>query len=101
MLVISIDPYCCQTEWDDGCRDGCGDGTDVPSYIDELSVFPNPTQGVVTVQAPNGTLTTVFNAVGQKVITTSDKRIELPTPGVYTLVINYKGRVIKETIVRQ
>ena len=79
----------------------CGDGiTDVP-YIDELSMFPNPTQNVVNVQAPNGTLTTVFNAVGQKVITTSDKRIELPTPGVYTLVINYKGRVIKETIVRQ
>ncbi len=103
--VITIDPYCCQTEWDEVCVEMygyCGDGiTDVPSYIDELSVFPNPTQGVVTVQAPNGTLTTVFNSVGQKVIMTSDKRIELPTPGVYTLVINYKGRVIKETIVRQ
>ena len=36
-----------------------------------------------------------------KVIETSDQQIYLPTPGVYVIMANYKGRIKRETIVRQ
>jgi len=103
--VITVDPYCCQTQWDDVCvemYEYCGDGiTNVPMYLNDINVFPNPTQNAISIQAPEGTITTVYNSIGQKITTTSEKRITLPTAGVYTVVINYKGRVIKETIVKQ
>jgi hypothetical protein len=80
----------------------CGDGiTNVPMYLNDINVFPNPTQNAISIQAPEGTITTVYNSIGQKITTTSEKRITLPAAGVYTVVINYKGRVIKETIVKQ
>ena len=103
--VISVDPYCCETGWDNVCvemYEYCGNGiTNVPMYLNDISVFPNPTQDAIRIQAPQGTITTVYNSVGQKITTTSEKRITLPAAGVYTVVINYKGRVIKETIVKQ
>ncbi len=103
--VITVDPYCCQTQWDDVCvemYEYCGDGiTNVPMYLNDINVFPNPTQNAISIQAPEGTITTVYNSIGQKITTTSEKRITLPAAGVYTVVINYKGRVIKETIVKQ
>ena len=103
--VISVDPYCCEIGWDDVCVEMygyCGDGiTNVPSYVDQVRVYPNPTRDYINIQAPEGTLTTVYNSMGQKVLMSSDSQIELPAAGVYTVVVNYKGRVVKQTIVKQ
>jgi len=103
--VITVDPYCCEVGWDDVCVEMygyCGDGiTNVPSYVNEVRVYPNPTRDYINIQAPEGALTVVYNSIGQKVLMSSDSQIELPATGVYTIVVNYKGRVVKQTIVKQ
>ena len=103
--VISVDPYCCEVSWDEVCVEMygyCGDGiTNVPTHMDQVRVYPNPTRDYINVQAPEGTLTTVYSSTGQKVLMTADTQIELPAAGVYTVVINYKNRVFKQTIVKQ
>ena len=43
----------------------------------------------------------VFDARGRFVATTRGSTVELPSPGMYVLMANYKGRIKRETIVRQ
>ena len=44
---------------------------------------------------------TVFDASGRKIAHGSVTTVDLPSPGVYVIMANYKGRVKRETIVRQ
>ena len=104
--VITVDPYCCETEWDAVCIEQyeyCGQQV---SSVDLavrslLHFYPNPTRGEVRVQAPIGTIITIIDASGRKIIETQDNMIYLPSPGVYVIMANYKGRIKRETIVRQ
>ena len=104
--VIEVDPYCCEVGWDAPCielYEYCGNQT---SSIDVavqslLHFFPNPTDGEIRVQAPVGTVITIVDASGKKIIETEDTRIHLPSAGVYVIMANYKGRIKKETVVRQ
>lgn len=104
--AITVDPYCCETAWDGVCvelYDYCGDET---SYIDIavqslLHFYPNPTNGDIRVQAPVGTVISIVDASGRKIIETQETNIHLPAPGVYVIMANYKGRIKKETVVRQ
>ena len=104
--VIEVDPYCCETAWDAVCEemyDYCGAGVtsvDV-SVRSMLHFFPNPTRGLVNIQAPIGTVITLFDARGRVVQTTTGNTVELPVAGPYVIMANYKGRIKKETIVRQ
>jgi len=104
--VIEVDPYCCETAWDAVCAemyDYCGAGvTSVEMAVRSLlHFFPNPTAGVVNIQAPVGTVITLFDARGRVVETTTGNTVELPSPGPYVIMANYKGRIKRETIVRQ
>jgi hypothetical protein len=104
--VISVDPYCCESDWDGVCvelYEYCGQTVSSVDLIVEsmLHIFPNPTSGVVNIQAPVGTIVKIFDAVGKEVMTTSNNRVELPTSGVYTIVANYRGRIKIERILRQ
>ena len=104
--VISVDPYCCESDWDGVCvelYEYCGQTVSSVDLMVEsmLHIFPNPTSGVVNIQAPVGTIIKIFDAVGREVMTTSNNRVELPASGVYTIVANYKGRIKTERIVRQ
>jgi len=104
--VIEVDPYCCETGWDSPCVDLYQYCNNETSSIDLtvqslLHFFPNPTAGEIRVQAPIGTLITIIDASGRKIIETQDTRIYLPSPGVYVIMANYKGRIKKETVVRQ
>ena len=104
--VIEVDPYCCETAWDSVCEemyDYCGAGvTSVDMAVRSmLHFFPNPTQGLVNIQAPIGTIITLFDSRGRVVQTTTGNTVELPVAGPYVIMANYKGRIKKETIVRQ
>ena len=103
--VIEVDPYCCETAWDEVCAqmyEYCGDGvTSVDLVRSSIDIFPNPTAGMVHVQAPAGTVITLFDARGRVVETTTGNTVELPSPGPYVIMANYKGRIKRETIVRQ
>jgi hypothetical protein len=104
--VIEVDPYCCETSWDAVCEemyDYCGEGvTSVETMVrSALHFFPNPTSRLVNIQAPIGTIITLFDARGRVVETTTGSTVELPSPGPYVIMANYKGRIKRETIVRQ
>ena len=103
--VIEVDPYCCETSWDAVCEemyDYCGEGvTSVEMMRSALQFFPNPTSGLLNIQAPVGTIITLFDARGRVVSTTTGNTVELPSPGPYVIMANYNGRIKRETIVRQ
>jgi hypothetical protein len=104
--VIEVDPYCCETAWDGVCEqmyDYCEQGVTSVDIVDrsELHFFPNPTSGIVNIQAPTGTMVNVFDARGRFVATTTGSTVELPSPGLYVVTANYKGVIKRETIVRQ
>lgn len=104
--VIVVDPYCCEVGWDAVCIEQyeyCGDQlTSVDVVVGSLThFFPNPTTNVINVQAPVGTIVTVVDATGKKIVETEDTRIELPSAGTYVIMANYKGRITKEIIIRQ
>ena len=81
--------------------DYCGEGITSVSTAERSSIqfYPNPTSSFVNIQAPVGTIVTVFDARGREVETTTGRTVELPSPGQYVIVANYKAE--SETIVRQ
>ncbi len=103
--VISIDPYCCESGWDDVCVEMygyCQDGlTSVPTLGRVIKIYPNPTRGEINIQTPDVAVTTIYNYLGQELITTTDNVINLPTAGVYVVMVNYNGYIVKQTIVKE
>ena len=104
--VIEVDPYCCEVGWDAVCINQyeycAGQVSSITSDVGQMTYFfPNPTQNIINVEAPTGTVITIYDASGKKVVETQDTRINLPSPGVYVIMANYQGRITKEKIVRQ
>ena len=101
--IIDIDPYCCEVAWDNACIElysYCEQGWPQGVYdVDDVySIYPNPVNSFLYIQAPADVQTAVYNSVGQIVIErTLDKRIDmthLPS-GAYNVVI---GRINKTII---
>ena len=107
--VIEVDPYCCEVGWDAVCiemYDYCSQGVtsvEALSY-NSIQIWPNPTSGLLNFQAPAEAFADVYSHSGQLVMTWQGGReidlTSLPN-GLYEIVINYKGRVRVERIVKQ
>jgi len=98
--VINVDPYCCETEWDNTCVDlysYCEQGlpTDVTSYSNSLSLYPNPVIDQLYIKCTSTSETAVYNSFGQLIIEpTSSSRIDMSSlpAGVYTVAVVANGR---------
>ena len=106
--VIEVDPYCCETGWDNSCIDlysYCyANFVGIPDIHDVYGVYPNPTTGIVVVNSLTPVLTSVYNNTGQKVLDgISTNRIDLSelANGTYVVVMHTNGRVFKQTIIKQ
>ena len=107
--VIEVDPYCCEVGWDAVCiemYDYCGQGVTSVEALDynSIQIWPNPTSGVLNFQAPAKAFADVYSHSGQLVMSWQGGReIDLRSlpNGLYEVVINYKGRVRVERIVKQ
>lgn len=71
----------------------------------EMSLYPNPTQGPLTIKAEQGAKLEVYDALGnlviQRVMQRSEGRIELQTPGMYLVKVSSHGTSsIQKVIVR-
>ena len=107
--VIEVDPYCCEVGWDAVCIEMyqyCSQGVtsveDVAMGL--IHLYPNPTAGVINFQGPVGAFADVYSHSGQVVVScTSGREIDLRSlpNGLYEVVINYKGRIVVERIVKQ
>jgi len=107
--VIEVDPYCCEVGWDAVCiemYEYCSQGV---TNIEDMGytlvqLWPNPTRDVINFQAPVGAFADVYSASGQIVVSgTTSGQIDLRSlpKGVYEVVVNYKGRIVVERIVKQ
>ena len=109
MWVIDVDPYCCESEWDDTCVNlysYCEEGTAtyIPYFGSEVKVFPNPVARTLTVRSSNPVTIEVYNSVGALVVPqTTDNEVdmsEMPV-GLYQVVIRHDGRSIVKNISKQ
>lgn len=71
----------------------------------EVSLYPNPTNGPVTIKAPQGAKLEVYNSVGNLVIQrkmqSAQGRMELKTPGMYLVKVSHQGSSsVQKIIVR-
>ena len=107
--VIEVDPYCCEEAWDEVCIDMyqyCSDGvTSIEEWVMSfIKLYPNPTNGVINFNGPIGAFADVYSASGQLLVsTTSGQQIDLTSlpNGLYEVVVNYKGRIVVERIIKQ
>ena len=105
--VITIDPYCCETSWDNACinlYEYCSDGwpTDIVAVDNEIRIYPNPVTDRLNVVTTLQVSTELYNSSGQ-LIRTAPGTIEmsdLPS-GMYQAVIRYNNRLITKKIVKQ
>ena len=109
MWVIDVDPYCCESEWDDTCANlytYCQDGTAtyIPYFESEVKVFPNPVARTLTVRSSNPVTIEVYNSLGALVVPqTTDNQIDMSAMpvGMYQVVIRHDGRSIVKNISKQ
>lgn len=107
--IIVIDPYCCEVGWDNACielYEYCAQDwpQGVPEHTERIKVYPNPTDGVLNIEAPLEAITALYNALGQLVVVgTREDQIDLTglRDGVYEVVVSYKGRTTKQTIIKR
>lgn len=107
--VIVVDPYCCETDWDQSCvdlYDYCSSQwpQDIPELNSDITLYPNPTSTVLNVKAPAEAVTSLYNSFGQLVVVgTTEKRIDLSSlpNGIYEVVINNKDRILTQKIIKQ
>jgi len=109
MWVIDVDPYCCESEWDDTCVNlytYCEEGTAtyIPYFESEVKLFPNPVARTLTVRSSNPVTIEVYNSLGALVVPqTTDSQIDMSAMpvGMYQVVIRHDGRSIVKNISKQ
>ena len=105
--VITIDPYCCETAWDNSCvnlYEYCNEGwpTNISPIDNEIKIYPNPVVDRLNIVTTLQVSTELYNSNGQ-LVRTSPGTVEmsdLPS-GMYQAVIRYNNRVIIKKIVKQ
>ena len=71
--------------------------------IRDISVYPNPAQDVLNINAPSEAITSVYSALGEIIVLdTTEKIIDLSqlSNGVYEVVIQYNGIIIHKKIIK-
>ena len=109
MWVIDVDPYCCESEWDDTCVNlysYCEEGTAtyIPYFGSEIKVFPNPVARTLSVRSSNPVTIEVYNSVGALVVPQmTDNEVDMSgmPVGLYQVVIRHDGRSIVKNISKQ
>ena len=106
--VIDIDPYCCDTDWDNTCaelymycQDGWSGPTDLIEFRNDIVTYPNPTSDYIYVSKKVNL--TVISMLGDVVIQKDNINsldVSKLTPGVYTIMIEYNNLKIKRKIIK-
>ncbi len=106
--VISVDSYCCENEWDNICQltyNYCADGWTGPAFTmtrsSDLIIYPNPTSDKLNINKKVNVK--LYNSIGDVVILENDINVldvTRLTPGIYTIQITYKNKVINRKIIK-
>tara|TARA_R110002020_G_scaffold125325_1_gene282498 strand:+ start:42 stop:635 length:594 start_codon:yes stop_codon:yes gene_type:complete len=107
--VIEVDPYCCDTDWDESCvnlYEYCEDnyvGIGDQSYL-YLSIYPNPTTDILNVKSTLPTVSSVYDMTGKIIINESlSDRLDMSAypAGVYTIQVKVGERIHCKRIIKQ
>jgi hypothetical protein len=106
--VIDVDPNCCGSEWDAICVEmysycEAGMPTDIPFYLNDLQIYPNPASNTLTIRCPYNVITAVYNNLGQQVVSsTTEKVLDLSglSKGLYQVIVEYNGIIINKKIMK-
>ena len=105
--VISVDPYCCNTTWDEGC-DGlyayCADGWTGPTDIamfERMGIlpYPNPSTGVVNFASKINIK--VYDSVGKLILESNNVFSIKLKQGFYLIEINKEDLNLTTKIIIQ
>ena len=108
--VIMVDPYCCNNEWDDKCQSlywNCTSGSalDIENLLEEnvLIIYPNPTENVLNIASRENTKVELFDIVGNLILTTTEKQIDMSKlfSGTYILNIAYRDKMINKKVIKR
>ena len=115
--VITIDPYCCEKEWDDMCQSQywyCQ--YDSPLGIDDLLednsiiIYPNPSTTILNIVSDVDISIQVYDVIGNLVIMIKPAQLRARVnqldishlaPGIYNFIIMYDGKSINKKVVKQ
>ena len=106
--VIEVDDYCCENEWDEICQltyNHCELGWPMPNariIENEILIYPNPTSGIVNIVGNEFSIN-LYNLMGELIISGDDLTlidISAYSPGIYTLQILYKNKLIIKRIIK-
>ena len=104
--VIQVDPYCCNTSWDDGCiglYSYCEDGWTGPVSINEanrldINPYPNPT--INTISFNNFVNVDVYDSKGNLINKFYNVNSLDLKKGLYHLVIKFKKLTYNTTVIK-
>lgn len=107
--IIIIDPYCCEVDWDNACIElynycSIDWPQGVPDNVERINIYPNPTRSILNIESPSGSIATVYSSLGRTVVVgTREKQIDLSglSNGLYEVVVDYRGRIITQTIIKR
>jgi hypothetical protein len=109
--TIDVSPNCCSTAWNGGCQDlynycEVNDETvGMAEYGDtQITVFPNPTMGFVTIATSLQVDVLLYNAWGQLVLQENNaKQIDITglSNGIYQMILTYDGNKFTKKIIKQ
>jgi len=107
--VISVDDYCCTTDWDASCismYDYCQLGW--PTNVEDITsmgimVYPNPTGDVLNIDTRLDVEVEVYNLQGKLMTREKSKRIDLSnySNGVYNLILIYNNKRFTTRVIKQ
>ena len=107
--VISVDDYCCTTDWDASCismYDYCQLGW--PTNVEDITsmgimVYPNPTGDILNIDTRLDVEVEVYNLQGKLMTREKSKRIDLSnySNGVYNLILIYNNKRFTTRVIKQ
>ena len=115
--VITVDPNCCNYEWDIKCE-GLYDYCQVQNGLDinelllnaDIVIYPNPANDIVNIITRRAIDIDVYDITGKLVIKVKSNQLhkeinqlnvsQLPN-GVYNFVVTYEGKTINKKVIKQ
>ena len=109
--VIDVSPNCCNTTWNGGCQDlynYCEVNDETVGMVEygdaQITVFPNPTSGFITIATSLQVNISIYNVMGGLVLQKNNaKQIDISdlSNGLYQMVLVYDGNKFTKKIIKQ
>ena len=115
--VITVDPYCCENDWDNKCEQlyaycEVENGLDVDELLERYSVvvYPNPIGDVINIVTDQPVGIDLYDVLGKLIVHVkpeymkskfNELNVSNVPPGVYNIVITYDGKTINKKVIKK